>query len=168
MLIHCVDEGIELSPDQAAEVEASTSAWIEQTIRDGVAVHGAYLEPVCEARTVRLCASEVLVADGPFAETKEQIGGYDVIECADLDEAIAVASRHPVAGSARSKCGRFSSARMTCEPGRSAAPCPGFAGRGPKAEPGTDAGPTAERSGAALVSVKNTDEADRDGGDEAA
>ena len=97
MLIHCVDERIELSPDQAAEVEASTSAWTEQAIRDGLSVHGAYLEPVCEARTVRLRASEVLVTDGPFAETKEQIGGYDVIECADLDQAIAVASRHPVA-----------------------------------------------------------------------
>ena len=89
MLIHCVDERIELSPDQAAEVEASTSAWTEQAIRDGLSVHGAYLEPVCEARTVRLRASEVLVTDGPFAETKEQIGGYDVIECADLDQAIA-------------------------------------------------------------------------------
>ena len=97
MLFHCVDEGIELSPDQAAEVGASTSAWIEQTVRDGVAVHGAYLEPVREARTVRLRGSELLLSDGPFAETKEQIGGYDVIECADLDQAIAVASRHPVA-----------------------------------------------------------------------
>jgi hypothetical protein len=73
MLLHCVDEDIELSPGQAAEVAASTSAWIEQTIRDGVAVHGAYLEPVREARTVRLRASAVLVTDGPFAETKEQI-----------------------------------------------------------------------------------------------
>jgi hypothetical protein len=62
-----------------------------------VSVHGAYLEPVCEAKTVRMRASEVLIADGPFAETKKQIGGYDVIECADFDEAIAVASRHPVA-----------------------------------------------------------------------
>ena len=97
MLLHCVDEGIELSPGQAAEVEASTSAWIEQTIQDGVAVHGAYLEPVREARTVRLRASGVLVTDGPFAETKEQIGGYDVIDCENLDEAIGVASRHPVA-----------------------------------------------------------------------
>ncbi len=97
MLIHCVDEGIELSPDQEAEVEASTSAWVERTIRDGVSLHGAYLEPACEARTVRMRASQVLVTDGPFAETKEQIGGYDVIECADLDEAIAVASQHPVA-----------------------------------------------------------------------
>ena len=78
-------------------MEASTSAWIKQTIRDGVSVHGAFLEPVCEAKTLRLRGSEVLVTDGPFAETKEQIGGYDVVECAGLVEAIAVASRHPVA-----------------------------------------------------------------------
>ena len=41
--------------------------------------------------------ASMLIADGPFAETKEQIGGYDIIECAGLDQAIAVASRHPVA-----------------------------------------------------------------------
>jgi hypothetical protein len=40
---------------------------------------------------------EVLLSDGPFAETKEWIAGYDLIECEDLDEAIEVASRHPVA-----------------------------------------------------------------------
>ena len=40
---------------------------------------------------------EVLVSDGPFAETKEQIAGYDVIECADLDEAIEIAAKHPTA-----------------------------------------------------------------------
>jgi hypothetical protein len=39
----------------------------------------------------------VLLSDGPFAETKEQIAGYDIIECEHLDEAIEVASRHPVA-----------------------------------------------------------------------
>ena len=39
----------------------------------------------------------MLIADGPFAETKEQIAGYDIIECADLDEAIEVAAKHPVA-----------------------------------------------------------------------
>jgi hypothetical protein len=40
---------------------------------------------------------EVLLSDGPFAETKEQMAGYDLIECADLDEAIEVASKHPMA-----------------------------------------------------------------------
>ncbi len=39
----------------------------------------------------------MLISDGPFAETKEQIAGYDIIECTDLDEAIEVASKHPVA-----------------------------------------------------------------------
>jgi hypothetical protein len=38
-----------------------------------------------------------LISDGPFAETKEQVGGYDIIECADLDEAVAVAAAHPMA-----------------------------------------------------------------------
>jgi len=40
---------------------------------------------------------DVMVSDGPFAETKEQIAGFNVLECADLDEAIEVASRHPAA-----------------------------------------------------------------------
>ena len=43
---------------------------------------------------------ELLVSDGPFAETKEQIGGYDVIECADLDAAVRIAAGHPLARTA--------------------------------------------------------------------
>jgi hypothetical protein len=46
---------------------------------------------------VRVRDDELLVSDGPFAETKEQVGGYDLIECAGLDQAIEVASRHPTA-----------------------------------------------------------------------
>jgi len=42
-----------------------------------------------------MCAGEVLVTAGPFAETKEQIAGYIVLECADLAEAIEISSRHP-------------------------------------------------------------------------
>jgi hypothetical protein len=52
---------------------------------------------VSDGTTVRVRDKEVLIADGPFAETKEQIAGYDILECADLDEAIEVASKHPVA-----------------------------------------------------------------------
>ena len=55
------------------------------------------LRPVASAVTVRVRGGEVLVSDGPFAETKEQIAGFNVLECADLDEAVAVASRHPTA-----------------------------------------------------------------------
>ena len=47
------------------------------------------------AKTVRRRRGKVVVTDGPFADTKERIGGFDLIECADLDEAIAVASQAP-------------------------------------------------------------------------
>jgi hypothetical protein len=46
-------------------------------------------------RAARIASGDLLVSDGPFAETKEQIAGYDIIECADLQEAIEVAGKHP-------------------------------------------------------------------------
>ncbi|MBW0092156.1 hypothetical protein I4I73_14885 [Pseudonocardia sp. KRD-184] len=52
---------------------------------------------VSAATTVRVRAGELLVTDGPLAETKELIVGYDVLECADLDEAVEVARAHPMA-----------------------------------------------------------------------
>ena len=60
---------------------------------------GARLRPSSDATTVRVRGSEVLVSDGPFAETKEQMGGFDIIECASLDEAVEIAARHPAAAS---------------------------------------------------------------------
>ncbi len=72
--------------------------WSREMEARGVILHdGAQLQHVSTATTVRTNGDEVLVADGPFAETKEMILGYNVIECTDLDEAIFAASRHPVA-----------------------------------------------------------------------
>jgi hypothetical protein len=62
-----------------------------------VLADGAQLQPASTATTVSVRDGDVLLSDGPFAETKEQIVGYNVIEAADLDEAIVAASRHPVA-----------------------------------------------------------------------
>ena len=50
-----------------------------------------------DATTVRVRNREVLLTDGPYAETREQMAGFDILECKDLDEAIEVASKHPVA-----------------------------------------------------------------------
>ena len=97
LLIHCVEESIELTPEEDAEVDRSLSSWIETTNRDGTNLHGSRLQPVREAATIRERTGELLVTDGPFAETKEQIAGYNVIECADLDEAIELAAAHPTA-----------------------------------------------------------------------
>jgi hypothetical protein len=77
--------------------EAEARAWADELTRRGVFVGGEVLRPASDARTVRVRAGEVLLADGPFAETKEQVGGVAVIECANLDEALEVAAARPVA-----------------------------------------------------------------------
>jgi hypothetical protein len=61
----------------------------------GVLRDGAALHPVSVATTVRLRDDEVLITDGPFVESKEQLSGYFILDCADLDEALAWAARIP-------------------------------------------------------------------------
>lgn len=58
---------------------------------------GSQLHPVSKATTVRVRDGKKLVTDGPFAETKEQLGGYYLIEAKDLDDAVAIAARVPSA-----------------------------------------------------------------------
>jgi hypothetical protein len=93
MLIHAVDES--RLGDLPPQVESELAAWVDEMVGRGVELDGARLESVSDATTVRVREGRVEVTDGPFAETKEQIAGYDVIDCADLDAAIAVASAHP-------------------------------------------------------------------------
>ncbi len=97
MMLVCRDESVELSPEERAQIGPATEAWVEEMDRRGIRLEGSALRLVSDATTVSVRAGEVLIADGPFAETKEQIAGYDILECADLDEAIEVAAKHPVA-----------------------------------------------------------------------
>ena len=97
LLLICADETVQLSPEESAAMGSATGSWVAEMDGRGVRLQGDRLRPVSEAATVQVRGGEVLVSDGPFAETKEQIAGFDVLECADLDEAIEVASRHPVA-----------------------------------------------------------------------
>ena len=69
--------------------------WVEEMGGRGVRLFGRELDLPETAVTVRVRHGEMLVSDGPFAETKEFIAGFDVLECADLDEAIEVAAEHP-------------------------------------------------------------------------
>ncbi|BDZ44607.1 YciI family protein [Naasia aerilata] len=77
--------------------EDTAEAWVEEMDGRGVRVRGNRLHPAERATTVRRRGGRVLVTDGPFAETKETILGYDVLECASLEEAIEVAAKHPMA-----------------------------------------------------------------------
>ncbi|MGR2752060.1 YciI family protein [Agromyces arachidis] len=71
--------------------------WVDDVVARGVSEYGERLRPGQDATVVRVRAGEVLVSDGPFSEAKETIGGFDVIDVRDLDEAIEIASKHPVA-----------------------------------------------------------------------
>jgi hypothetical protein len=92
LLMVCVDEAVEPSGE-----EALPHAWVQEMDGRGVRQFGSRLRPVSDATTVQIRGGEVLLSDGPFAETKEQMAGFDLIECKDLDEAIEVASKHPAA-----------------------------------------------------------------------
>jgi hypothetical protein len=72
--------------------------WLDDVIARGIRLDGDRLVSPREAKTVQVRDGEVLISDGPFAETKEVICGFDILECADIDEAVKVAAAHPVAG----------------------------------------------------------------------
>jgi hypothetical protein len=71
------------------------TAFTESIRGSGNWIAGAPLHPTSTSTSVRLRDGEALVTDGPFAETKEQLGGYYLVDAADADEAIALAARIP-------------------------------------------------------------------------
>jgi len=87
-------------PDAEAAAEmAAYNAFTQEIQARGLMLGGEALEPSSTATTVRVRDGHALVTDGPFAETKEQILGYYLLECADLDEALEMAARIPGAAS---------------------------------------------------------------------
>jgi hypothetical protein len=90
----------EATPEERKERDAEMPAWIEFTegLREaGLFVGTGQLRPVDTATTVRVRDGETEILDGPFAVTKEYLGGYYMVNCADLDEALKIAARVPIA-----------------------------------------------------------------------
>ena len=81
----------------AAHADDGCGGWTEEMVRRGVLRGGGGLRPPAEGKAVRVRRRQLLLSDGPFAETKEQVGGFCIIECASLDEAVEAAARHPAA-----------------------------------------------------------------------
>ena len=101
LMLVCAEESGSEEDETAEAVDAGDGGsfpWLDDVTARGIRLDGDRLKPSREAKTVMVREGEVLVSDGPFAETKEVICGYDVLDCADIDEAVEVASRHPVAG----------------------------------------------------------------------
>jgi hypothetical protein len=96
-LLICTDESAmaAASADESSAMLAQYGAFGEEMTKRGVLQGGERLRPTTDATTVQVRDGEVLTADGPFAETKEQIGGFFLVDCKDLDQAIDVASKIP-------------------------------------------------------------------------
>src|SRR5436305_4474980 len=87
----------ESEPGNAPSDDVNGFPWLDDLQARGIWVTGDQLAPPRRARTVRVREGKKLVTDGPFAETKEILGGFDIIECESLDEAVEIAAAHPVA-----------------------------------------------------------------------
>jgi hypothetical protein len=103
LMLVCAEEGPDepeqdtTAQDADATEDDGSFPWLDDVIARGIRLDGDRLKPTREARTVAVRDGEMLVSDGPFAETKEVICGYDVLECASIEEAVRVAAAHPVA-----------------------------------------------------------------------
>ncbi|MHA7985211.1 YciI family protein [Rathayibacter sp. CAU 1779] len=77
--------------------EDNIQEWGDFVSKKGAWIDGSRLRPSEDAKTVRLRQGELSVTDGPFLETKEMIAGYDVLECESVEDAVEIASKHPMA-----------------------------------------------------------------------
>ena len=94
-LLVCQDESEIIGTD--SERLSAFTAFQDEVVARGIPLSGERLRPTSTASTVRVRDNRLVIADGPFAETKEQVAGFYVVDCQDLDEAIEIASKIPSA-----------------------------------------------------------------------
>ena len=97
LLLVCGDEAEQLTPEQTRHRYEDYLACEAEMEARGALLSRERLRPISSATTVRVRHGELILADGPFAETKEQIAGYFLVDCRDLDEAVELASLIPAA-----------------------------------------------------------------------
>jgi hypothetical protein len=98
LMIYNNEAGLRAAPKEAlGQMSAAYVAYSEAMGKAGVVLGGNRLRPTSEATTVRVKGGKTEVLDGPYADTKEQLGGYYLIDVADLDAALSWAARCPTA-----------------------------------------------------------------------
>src|SRR5574337_1561457 len=93
-----------LTPEEEAESASHALSYIDEATQRGVFRAADPLEPTSTATTVRTQDGKVMITDGPFAETKEQLAGYFILDCKDLDEALEWAAKIPMTCGGGSGC----------------------------------------------------------------
>ena len=84
-------------PDPNDSADEESFPWLDDVQARGIWVAGDHLAPPRRARSIRVRDEKPIITDGPFAETKEVVGGFDVIGCESMEEAVEVAAAHPAA-----------------------------------------------------------------------
>ena len=100
MLLVCWDAGqmdAQKEPEPTDTPDEKSFPWLDDLQARGMWLTGDQLAPPRRARTVRVRDGKKIVTDGPFVETKEAVGGFDIIECRSLEEAVEIAAGHPLA-----------------------------------------------------------------------
>jgi hypothetical protein len=105
LLIYSNEKSMEArSPEEQQRIMAGHRAVMDETARRGILKGAEPLEPTSKARTVRNEKGRTVITDGPFAETKEQLAGYYILDCKDLDEALEWAAKIPTACAGGTGC----------------------------------------------------------------
>jgi hypothetical protein len=95
-LLVWTDEGTERPEAEAVAIDQDVQAWVRDLADRGILLQDQRLSLPGDATTVRVRGGETLLGDGPFAETKEQIAGFVIIEAPDLDAALEIAASNPL------------------------------------------------------------------------
>ena len=95
MLMYATESEAPQSEGELQSIQHDWFTYMQEAQSAGVLVSNGGVAPGANATTVRVRNGKALITDGPFAETHEQLGGYSVIECADLDEALRWAEKIP-------------------------------------------------------------------------
>jgi hypothetical protein len=104
MLIYTKETENGPSPEEARQIRAAHWEVMSAATRKGILLGAEPLSPTATATTVRAQNGQRLITDGPFAETKEQLAGYYILDCENLDEAIEWAARIPTACKGNDGC----------------------------------------------------------------
>jgi hypothetical protein len=97
LMLVCRDESIEFTPDDRRRIGPEVQAWVTEMEERGVRLQGDVLASVADAATVSVREGEVVVAHGPRVEIDAPASGFNILECANLEEAIEVSAKHPIA-----------------------------------------------------------------------
>jgi hypothetical protein len=97
LMLVCRDESIEFTPQDRQSIGPQVQAWVSEMEERGIRLQGDVLAPVSATATVSVRGSETQVDRGPRLDTNTPASGFNLLDCATLDEAIEVSAKHPIA-----------------------------------------------------------------------